>query len=75
MKSAGFHEIHIKSTGFHLKSAGFHLKSANFMKSTRNLPDFMNVSFWVITKYRSFFRKTNQSFSFLAVFFEMCLAH
>ena len=24
-----------------------------------NLPDFMNVSFWVMIKYRSFFRKTN----------------
>ena len=29
-------------------------------KSAQNPPDFMNVSFWVITKYRSFFRKTKQ---------------
>ena len=55
-------EIHTKSGRFHLKSAGFHeirMKSGGFhMKSARNPPDFMNVSFWVITKCRSFFRKT-----------------
>ena len=70
----GFHEIHwiswwnppdftdfMKSTGFHkirwiswnpldfTKSAGFH---------GWNPPDFMNVSFWVMIKYRSFYRKT-----------------
>ena len=49
-------EIHTKSGGFHVKSTR---NPADFMKSVRNLPDFMNVSFWVITKYRSFFRKTN----------------
>ena len=37
-------EIHMKSSGFHVKSARFH--------------EIKNVSFWVITKYRSFFRKT-----------------
>ena len=46
MKSAGFH---VKSAGFHVKSAGFHVKSAGFQ----------NMSFCVMTRYRSFFRKTN----------------
>ena len=41
------HEICMKSAGFYLKSV-------------RNPPDFMNVSFCVMIKYRSFFRKTNQ---------------
>ena len=47
-----------------MKSGRFHLKSVrnppDFMKSVRNPPDFMNVSFCVMIKYRSFFRKTNQ---------------
>ena len=65
-KSGGFHlksaRFHVKSTGCHeicMKSARFYLKSTGFhVKSTWNPPDFMNVSFWVITKYRSFFQKT-----------------
>ena len=32
-----------------------------------NPPDFMNVSFWVITKYRPFFRKTNNECQSCAV--------
>ena len=32
----------------------------DFVKSTWNPPDFKIMSFWIITKYRSFFRKTNQ---------------
>ena len=40
--------------GFH----DFHEISWNPLDFTWNPPDFMNVSFWVITKYRSFFRKT-----------------
>ena len=71
----------VKSGGFHLKSARFHLKSARFheirmkstgfhLKSVRNPPDFMNVSFCVMIKYGSFFRKTKTwteavDFSFL----------
>ena len=47
-------EICTNSAGFHLKSAGFHLKSAGFH-------EIKNASFWVITKYRSFLRKTNKS--------------
>ena len=58
-----------------MKSAGFHGEIrriswwnppdfTDFMKSARiswwNPPDFMNVSFWVMIKYRSFYRKTNQ---------------
>ena len=42
----------IKSPGFNMKSvksAGFHMKSGN-------------MSFWVIAKYRSFFRKTKHRF-------------
>ena len=46
------HEIRMKSGRFHVKSAW------NPLDFTWNLPDFKNVSFWVITKYRSFFRKT-----------------
>ena len=44
-----------------MKSGGFQqVKSVrNPADFTWNPPDFMNVSFWVITKYRSFFRKTN----------------
>ena len=66
VKSAGFHEIHWISCEIHqilwnpldfLKSARFHVK---YHWISWNPPDFMNVSFWVITKYRSFFRKTNQ---------------
>ena len=45
-------EIRRISCEIRTKSAGFHVKSV------QNPPDFMNVSFWVITKYRSFFRKT-----------------
>ena len=48
------HEIRRISCEICMKSTKFHVKSA------QNPPDFMNVSFWVITKYRSFFRKTNK---------------
>ena len=49
-----------------MKSAGFHGWNppdfTDFMKSVWNPPDFMNVSFWVMIKYRSFYRKTKQEF-------------
>ena len=59
--SGGFHEIHNEihqiSWNPHVESAGFHKihmwNPPNFMKS-------VNMSFCVITKYRSFFRKTNK---------------
>ena len=41
--------------GFHMKSAGF----CEIHQISWNPLDFMNVKFWVITKYRSFFRKTH----------------
>ena len=40
-----------------MKSAGCH---EICQISWWNLPDFMNVSFWVMIKYRSFYRKTNK---------------
>ena len=51
-------EIHMKSAGFHLKSARFHeihMKSSGFHEIHRIS---WNVSFCVMIKYRSFFRKT-----------------
>ena len=36
-----------------------------FMKSAWNPPDFKIMSFWVITKYRSFFRKTIKTWSLM----------
>ena len=39
-----------------MKSARFH----EICWISWNPPNFMNMSFWVITKYRSFFRKTNK---------------
>ena len=44
-------------------SAGeIRMKSGGFqVKSTQNPPDFMNVSFCVMIKYRSFFRKTKHA--------------
>ena len=58
-------EIHMKSARFHLKSVrnllDFTWNLPDFMKSVRNLPDFMNVSFCMMIKYRSFFRKTNKN--------------
>ena len=51
----------MKSTGFHLESARFHGEIHQISRiSWWNLPDFMNVSFWVMIKYRSFYRKTKQ---------------
>ena len=44
----------VKSAGFH----GFHGEIRRI--SWWNPPDFMNVSFWVMIKYRSFYRKTNE---------------
>ena len=55
--------FHMKSTRFHVKSTGFceiHQISCEICWILWNLPDFMNVSFWVITKYRSSFQKTNK---------------
>ena len=66
VKSSGFHlwnladfrcEIYTKSARFHLKSTGFHeirTKSAGFH-------EIKNVSFCVMIKYRSFFRKTKHT--------------
>ena len=68
--------FHLKSTRFHGEICQISWISWNlpdFMKSARfhgeihqiswwNLPDFMNVSFWVMIKYRSFYWKTNQMF-------------
>ena len=42
-----------------MKSARFHEIREIRTKSTR-FHEIKNVSFWVITKYRSFLRKTNQ---------------
>ena len=43
-----------------MKSARFHGEIHQI--SWWNPPDFMNMSFWVMIKYRSFYRKTNQMF-------------
>ena len=64
MKSAGFHGeicwiswiLWWNPPDFMVKSAGFH---GEICQISWNLPDFMNVSFWVMIKYRSFYRKTN----------------
>ena len=68
--SCGFHEICQISCEIHMKSAVFHMKSARFHEicwisreirtKSAKFHEIKNVSFWVITKYRSFFRKTNQ---------------
>ena len=50
--SWNLYEICWISPEIHMKSGGFHLKSV------RIPPDFMNVRFCVMIKYRSFFRKT-----------------
>ena len=47
---------------FMVKSARFHRFHEISQISWWNLPDFMNMSFWVIIKYRSFYQKTNQMF-------------
>ena len=55
-----------------MKSARFHGEIHQI--SWWNLPDFMNVSFWVMIKYRSFYWKTNQMFQqnlFWLVFWKM----
>ena len=61
------------ASGFHMKPAGFHeicqisceihQISHEIRWISWNLPNFMNMSFCVIAKYRSFFRKTNKLWS------------
>ena len=62
VKSAGFQgEICMKSTRFHEIRMKSVWNLPDFMKSIWNPPDFMNVSFWVMIKYRSFYRKTKNT--------------
>ena len=58
---------------------GFHenLNLLDFMKSARfhmNPPECVNMSFWVITKYRSFFRKTNHN-NFTDIIIPLVVGH
>ena len=64
------------SGGFHMKSAWnpheicqispeIHQILWNLPNFTWNLPDFKIMSFWVITKYRSFFQKTKHTKDYL----------
>ena len=48
-----------ETSDFMVKSIGFHGFHEICWISWWNPPDFMNVSFWVMIKYRSFYRKTN----------------
>ena len=68
MKSGRFHEIRRISwwnpADFMVKLAGFHGFHEIRRISWWNPPDFtdfMNVSFWVMIKYRSFYRKTKKT--------------
>ena len=64
VKSTGFHRFHGEICqiswwnlpDFMVKSTRFH---GEICQISWNPPDFMNVSFWVMIKYRSFYRKTN----------------
>ena len=73
VKSSGFHEIHLKNLINQMNSNKnssvlcsavgrlMSLDSHEIRWISQNPPNFMNMSFCVITKYRSFFRKTNNA--------------